>query len=262
MGWQYNIAAYPENTFGTLILPVNGIFADRFLGVDNTIYVHPNGGWGWDRDSLWNVMNGPDHGVFNTTQGPNDMSTLITTNAFDLDPGASVDIITWTGEPPPSPMQRYLAFELRFVGFYRGDAHCDGELNLGDAIHIAKYYFGTGIPPQPFSDQGDVNGDRMVNLADAMHLAHYYLGHGTVPIDYARFPNEIPIEDQESISTEPGYNLDWENCCLCNDGLCKDASSEYICASQCDNLCKGHGGVQTYHEHGHKCVGTSCQPVP
>ncbi len=190
-----------------MFLPVHGIVQERFKGLDNTIYVHPFGGWGLDRDSLFNLMYGTDWDIYDTTQGPNDMSLLHTTNAFILLPGSTQTIVTITGDPAPPPMDAFMCDALKFAGFYRGDPNDDGECDVSDAIYISNYKLKSGPKPMPFRDQGDVDlsKDGDCDIADAIYIANYKLKSGPPPDDYARFPNEIPFPDQPSMFTVDGF---------------------------------------------------------
>jgi len=208
-GGQYNIAN-PDTSFGVMFVPVAGEpQVERFAAVDNSIYVHPNAGWGWDRDSLWNLMNGDDWNTWDTSQGPYDMSTLHTTEKFSIEPCHTKIIIIIKDSPereaPGYPWyMKHWFTALKFMGFYRGDANCDGSLNLSDVIHIANYYFGKGPKPMPFIDQADANYDFAVNLSDVILIANYYFGKGPAPIDYGRF-SEMPFGPQPSLFTVPGF---------------------------------------------------------
>jgi len=209
LGWQYNTE--DPTPFGTMILPAHGIYGERFTGLDNTIYVHPFGGWGLDRDSLYNLMYGVDHKGYNFLMGPNDMSLLHTTNAFTLNPGQTQTIVTLTGDGAPAPMGGFLSDALKFAGFYRGDVDMDCDFDLADGMVIAKTYFGTpGFYNLPFNDQGDVDANGMSELADAIRVVNTYFGKTGFPIsdiiDYPRFPIEIPFPNQGSMFEVDVFN--------------------------------------------------------
>jgi hypothetical protein len=205
--WIYNTGGDPT-PFGDMILPADGIKAERFLGAENPIYVHPNSGWGWDRDSLYNVMFGVDHDEWDTAGGPDDMSGIITTTPFSLDPGQTQTIVTLTGDAAPAPMGTFLYHALAFAGFYRGDVNMDGYANNADAIIIAQSYFGNlAFWSQPFADHGDVDNDGLPALSDAIRVAKTYFGQLPVTemIDYPRFPTEIPFPVQPSMFSVTGF---------------------------------------------------------
>jgi hypothetical protein len=204
-GWIYNTAAHPDTVFGNLILTDGPISAERFLGVVNPTYVHPNAGWGWDRDSLWNVMNGDDHNSWNTSGGPDDMSSIMTTAPFDLQVGQSVTIASWTGEPPPEPARSFITAEMYYIGHFRGDVNMDCIINPPDIVYTVNYVFKSGPPAKPFEDHGDCNDDGVVNAADIVYQVNYVFKSGPVPVDYARF-TEIPFTTGVG-AFDPGHPL-------------------------------------------------------
>ncbi len=58
-----------------------------------------------------------------------------------------------------------------------GDANLDGEVNLGDAIFLARYVFGKETPPfDVCMHYVDMNGDEKIDLSDVILLAKYILG--------------------------------------------------------------------------------------
>jgi len=197
----------PTYKFGMFKIPTEWeVFAERFLAVDNSIYVYPNNGWGWNRDSLWNVMNGDDHNNWDTTAGPADLSMIMTTQPFDLTPGEShteAYIIFGFEEPPLAPLEASeirgtpMGFNLFLIlknkGLFRGDVTCDCVANIADVITIANLYFGRPAVIHPAVDQGDVNCDNRVNLSDAIALARFVFGQpGAMIYDYSRFPQWDP----------------------------------------------------------------------
>jgi hypothetical protein len=200
---------HPDTAFGCFILPTGaGIYAERAFGPHHARYIHPNAGWGWDRDTLYNVMFGADHNQWHTEHPDSlyDHSTTITTNAFDLLPGESIDVVTWTGEPVPNLMKGYIKESLYFIGFFRGDCNHDYIINLVDIVYLIKYVLKRGIPAVPFVDQGDVNYDGEMDLVDITYLVNYLFRNQEAPIDYPRF-DEIPFAPQPGVFT-PGHPLE------------------------------------------------------
>jgi aminopeptidase N len=61
-----------------------------------------------------------------------------------------------------------------------GDANADGEVNVGDAVHIINYVFKQGSPPL-FPNWADVNADCQVNVGDAVYLITYIFKEGSAP---------------------------------------------------------------------------------
>ncbi|KPL02210.1 MAG: hypothetical protein AMJ90_06490 [candidate division Zixibacteria bacterium SM23_73_2] len=154
------------------------------------------------------MMFGVDHDNWDATGGPDDMSGLLTSTPFSLDPGQTQTIVTLTGDAAPAPMGTFMYHALAFAGFYRGDANMSGGLGLDDAISIAQFYFGnTAFWIQPFTDHGDVDNDGIPALSDAIRVAKTYLGvwPASEMTDYARFPAEIPFPDQPSMFSVPGF---------------------------------------------------------
>jgi len=210
-GGVYN-SANPDTSFGVMFVPLVGQpQLERYVAVDNGIYVHPHAGWGWDRDSLWNLMDGADWNTWDTIQGPYDMSTLMTTEPFSLAPSEDKTIIIIKDSPereaPGYPWyMKHWSTALKFMGFYRGDVNNDGRLNVLDFCYLSHYLFTPASPPKPFVDQGDVNADGALSLFDLVYLLHYFCLAGPPPIDYPRFPDEIPFPPQPSLFSVDGFD--------------------------------------------------------
>jgi hypothetical protein len=64
--------------------------------------------------------------------------------------------------------------------FICGDANNDGEVNVGDAVHIINYVFKGGPAPDPV-EAGDVNCDEQSNVGDAVYLINYVFKSGPEP---------------------------------------------------------------------------------
>ena len=219
---QYDINN-PDTAFGCMILPTDESYAERAFGVHHLYYIYPNAGWGWNRDTLWNIMNGVDYDSFINWPEDSafDFSTTITTNSFFLYPDDTINIVTWSGEEgAPDPMGEFLCADLKFAGFYRGDVNNDGRLNVLDFCYLNHYLFTAAPPPKPFVDQGDVNADGAVTTFDMVYLLQYYCMSGPPPIDYPRFPDEIPFQPQPSLFSVEGF------CDLCKIPIfpCGDAN--------------------------------------
>jgi len=71
--------------------------------------------------------------------------------------------------------------------FMRGDANADGRVDIGDAISVLGYLFGTGDDPSKAKvaaclDAADANDDGAVDIADAIAtLSHLFAGAGPLP---------------------------------------------------------------------------------
>ena len=61
-----------------------------------------------------------------------------------------------------------------------GDANCDEEISVADAVYVINYIFQGGPPPFPMG-AGDANCDGDVNIADAVYLIAYIFGDGPEP---------------------------------------------------------------------------------
>ena len=65
-----------------------------------------------------------------------------------------------------------------------GDANCDGNVNLMDAVWIINYVFSSGPYPIPRIWAGDCNCDLTSNLEDAVWIINYVFLHGDPPCQY------------------------------------------------------------------------------
>ncbi len=62
----------------------------------------------------------------------------------------------------------------------RGDANGDGDINIGDAVHLINYIFKGGDAPEPL-EAGDSNCDAADNIGDAVYLINYIFKSGPAP---------------------------------------------------------------------------------
>lgn len=58
------------------------------------------------------------------------------------------------------------------INFQRGDANQDGLVNLGDAVRILDFLFGSGAPLN-CPDAADFNGDATLAIDDAVVILDY-----------------------------------------------------------------------------------------
>ena len=65
-------------------------------------------------------------------------------------------------------------------GFLRGDANCDGRIDLGDAIYLLNYLFRNGPEPRIYAN-GDVNCDDTIEIGDPIYLLNYLFKGGPEP---------------------------------------------------------------------------------
>ncbi len=61
-----------------------------------------------------------------------------------------------------------------------GDANGDGDINVGDAVHIINYVFKGGTAPDPL-EAGDANCDETINVGDAVYIVNYIFKGGFEP---------------------------------------------------------------------------------
>jgi hypothetical protein len=66
------------------------------------------------------------------------------------------------------------------LGFSRGDANGDDDVNVADAVFLIGYVFKGGPAPNPW-ESGDANRDGDVNVADAVFLINYVFKGGPPP---------------------------------------------------------------------------------
>ena len=70
----------------------------------------------------------------------------------------------------------YQASNGTFTVLLNGDVNGDGEVDISDAMYLAKHVLGiTGFEPI-IEEAADVNGDGMIDISDAMYLAKHVLG--------------------------------------------------------------------------------------
>ena len=65
-------------------------------------------------------------------------------------------------------------------GYFCGDANTDGGVNVGDAVWIIQWVFGSGPNPYPYL-AADANGDGQPNVGDAVYLIAYIFSGGPAP---------------------------------------------------------------------------------
>jgi len=80
------------------------------------------------------------------------------------------------GYPAVSDVQ---PFDFSFT-WVCGDANCDAQVNVADAVYIINYVF-KGGPPPAVAKAGDANCDGEVNVADGVYLINYVFKAGPPP---------------------------------------------------------------------------------
>jgi hypothetical protein len=65
-------------------------------------------------------------------------------------------------------------------GCIRGDANCDGVINVSDVVYLINYLFTGGPAPNPLW-LGDANCDETVSVSDVVYLINYLFISGPPP---------------------------------------------------------------------------------
>ncbi len=76
--------------------------------------------------------------------------------------------------------QQSLIGDVTVNGYLCGDANTDGAVNVGDAVWIIQWVFGSGPDPYPYL-AADANGDGQPNVGDAVYLINYIFSGGPAP---------------------------------------------------------------------------------
>jgi len=80
-----------------------------------------------------------------------------------------------------APSPGHPTFGAAQIQFIRGDANDDGEISLGDVLHVAVYLYGAGPAPLPSPESGDANCDNTVGPLDVVYLINFILRGGPQP---------------------------------------------------------------------------------
>jgi hypothetical protein len=89
---------------------------------------------------------------------------------------------------------------VTFPLFRRGDANADASVDIGDAIVILSYLFGTAEDPSKLKverclDAADANDDEMIDIADAIKvLAHLFADAGPLPEPFGTCGFEVATD--------------------------------------------------------------------
>lgn len=97
--------------------------------------------------------------------------------------GVTLGGTTTVTEISSTAVSARLTSDLRFL---RGDTNGDGEIILGDSIHVFNFLF-LGGPEPPCLDAADVDDDAAVGLTDGVYLLNYLFLDGNVPSDPGPF---------------------------------------------------------------------------
>ena len=61
-----------------------------------------------------------------------------------------------------------------------GDANRDGNVNIGDAVHLINYVFRNGAAPDPI-EAGDAGCNDTTDLSDAIYIINFAFRNGPAP---------------------------------------------------------------------------------
>ncbi len=174
----------------------------NYMTIENDVYVYSNGPYGSDApvpdEPIYDLMTGVDGFDRAYIDSCEDLSTLITFDVYNLDPGDTIKVmavlVTSRNDPGGANLrdeaQMAIAFIMEYPEIYwypisfpiPADANYDGIINVGDAVYIIAYVFNGGAPPEPFPVYcGDSNGDCQCNVGDAVHLINYIFKDGQEP---------------------------------------------------------------------------------
>jgi C1A family cysteine protease len=112
------------------------------------------------------------------------VSTFELLNSYGIISDTVEKVYTTAWQYNSQPMIRTASGAVTIIGqhsgFLAGDANGDGDINVGDALHIINYVFKEGPPPVPY-EAGDSNCDLVVDIGDAVHLINYIFRGGSPP---------------------------------------------------------------------------------
>ncbi len=169
--------------------------------IENDRYLYSTGPFGTPlpSDTIYGLMtgvNGFDLADIDTCE---DLSTLVTTGVYDLDPGDTLCafLILFSSRSGLSGMLGDYDLALEFLMQHDeigqcpwsppcscrpGDANGDSVINVGDAVYLINYVFKEGPPPTPYAIcSGDANGDCTCNIGDAVFLINLIFKDGPPP---------------------------------------------------------------------------------
>lgn len=96
-------------------------------------------------------------------------------------------VVAKIGSPAKTAWKNRLFYLLKWKGYYRGDANCDGKMDVSDVIYMINYLFKGGPAPKPLKDQMDVNNDVTNSVTDVITAINYLFKGGVPFIDKDRF---------------------------------------------------------------------------
>jgi len=136
-----------------------------------------------------------------------------------LDEGARLEFCGGLGDPTvPNSMTvggvNYVPGTLQGLTlapvppFRRGDANADGEIDIGDAITILGFLFGSEAPPKEnvaqCLDAADANDSGAVDIADAITtLSHLFAHTGPLPQPFGECGIDPTSDDLDCLGFPP-----------------------------------------------------------
>jgi subtilisin family serine protease len=102
---------------------------------------------------------------------------------YDILKFSAVTELDWGTITPPDYEYGYGRVDAfrAMLAICHGDANNDGNVNIGDGVHINNYIFKDGPAPQPDVLTGDANCDGTVNTGDVCYIVNYIFHGGPAP---------------------------------------------------------------------------------
>jgi hypothetical protein len=98
---------------------------------------------------------------------------------FDT-PGSAWDVMPYGNHVYVADDDAFLIMSMNLPTYKAGDANGDGQINVGDAVHLINFTFNDGPAPEPLIS-GDANCDGDVNVGDAVYLINHVFNDGPAP---------------------------------------------------------------------------------
>lgn len=175
---------------GTVTIPILIYDADNVGAIDLTLSYNPKianitGVSGGDMDHTYTNLNHTAGwirvGAFQA-ENPG-LSGQVTLLEVNFGPGTvysecalELNITTFEDATPECNPMPHSTSGGKYISLLNGDVNDDGEVNMQDAIYIAKYTIGIPGFETINEEAADVNGNGVIGLGDAMYLAKHVLG--------------------------------------------------------------------------------------
>ncbi len=106
-------------------------------------------------------------------------TTVVNLHIDSVDLGDTAQAqITIECNDPENPVEIIPVFVYTIL--IRGDANCDGKIDIADIIYLINYLF-IGGPPPLLLVQGDANADEIIDIGDVVYLINYLFIDGPPP---------------------------------------------------------------------------------